>query len=221
MTSRKRTRKPKQARAIATVEAIVEAAAQILIADGYDALTTNRIAQVAGVSVGTIYQYFDDKEAVVERLVDQQVAQMQEAFSTSLQSVTEGALESDVEGTVGGVLDATLDALRVRPGLFRCLIREAPRDRRDAIDRHWRQRYTELLSAALGTLEIRTGDVSLMSHILVTGVYAILFDAVAYRPELLTTDRLRNELCHLVMTYLAPAEASTASRPLNPPLRPS
>ncbi len=205
MAQRKGTRKPRQRRAIATVEAIVEASARILIKDGYDALTTNRIAKVAGVSVGTLYQYFDDKEAVVQQLADQQVERMQVAFSESLQQLVVSGPPDGVEGAVRGVLDATLEAMRVRPALFTRLIREAPRDRREDIDRRWRQRYTELLSAALRArhLELRQGDVTLMSHILVTGVYAVILDAAAYRPELMGTDALRDELCHLVVAYLA------------------
>jgi AcrR family transcriptional regulator len=206
MTQRKRTRKPKQQRALATVEAIVEASARILVEDGYDALTTNRIAKVAGVSVGTLYQYFDDKEAVVHQLVDQQVERMQSAFSEALQKLIVRGPPDSVHDAVQGVLDATLEAMRVRPALFTRLIREAPRDRREDIDRRWRQRYTELLSTALRArhLELRRGDVSLMSHILVTGVYAVILDAAAYRPELMATDALRDELTHLVVAYLAP-----------------
>ncbi len=206
MATRKQPIKPKQARAMASVEAIVEAAARILVDEGYAALTTNQIAKVAGVSVGTLYQYFEDKEAVVHLLVDQQVERMQTAFSEALTRLVVGAPPDSLEEAVGGVLDATLEAMRVRPALFSRLIREAPRDRREDLDRRWRQRYTELLSAALRTRhgELRQGDVTLMAHVLVTGVYAVIVDAAAYRPELMATDALRQELVHLVIAYLRP-----------------
>lgn len=58
-------RSPKQARARATCEAIVEAAAQILERGGADALTTNAVAERAGVSIGTLYQHFPDKQAIL------------------------------------------------------------------------------------------------------------------------------------------------------------
>lgn len=58
-------RSPKQARSRATVEAIVEAAAQILERGGPAALNTNDVAERAGVSVGTLYQYFPDKQAIL------------------------------------------------------------------------------------------------------------------------------------------------------------
>lgn len=74
-------RKPTQARARATVDAILQGAAQVLVDRGFDGASTNRIAEVAGVSVGTLYQYFPNKEAVVvaliERHCDQQIALLQ------------------------------------------------------------------------------------------------------------------------------------------------
>lgn len=58
-------RRPRQTRARETCAAIFEAAAQILEREGERAFNTNRIAERAGVSVGTIYQYFPDKEAIL------------------------------------------------------------------------------------------------------------------------------------------------------------
>lgn len=60
---------PTQERSRNTVEVIVEAAARILSREGADALSTNRIAEVAGVSVGSLYQYFPNREAIVAELV--------------------------------------------------------------------------------------------------------------------------------------------------------
>jgi AcrR family transcriptional regulator len=58
-------RSPQQARAEQTVQVIFEAAAQVLREEGEAAFTTNRIAARAGVSIGTLYQYFDSKEAIL------------------------------------------------------------------------------------------------------------------------------------------------------------
>lgn len=66
-TPRKR---PNQARSQATVEAILESAAHILSSEGYEALTTNAIAARAGVSIGSLYQYFPTKEAIIAELVE-------------------------------------------------------------------------------------------------------------------------------------------------------
>ena len=59
---------PRQARARATAEALVEAAARIMETEGRAALTTNRIAERAGASVGSLYQYFPNREAIVAAL---------------------------------------------------------------------------------------------------------------------------------------------------------
>lgn len=57
-------RKPQQARAISTVEAIIDASFICLVQQGLEGTTTNRIAEIAGVGVGSVYEYFDDKEAI-------------------------------------------------------------------------------------------------------------------------------------------------------------
>lgn len=62
---------PRQARSRSTVDAILAAADRVLRSEGYAAASTNRVARVAGFSVGSLYQYFDDKQAVVGALVDQ------------------------------------------------------------------------------------------------------------------------------------------------------
>jgi AcrR family transcriptional regulator len=59
---------PRQARAQATVDSILFAAAHILATEGPERLTTNRIAEVAGVSIGSLYQYFPNKQVIVDAL---------------------------------------------------------------------------------------------------------------------------------------------------------
>ena len=66
-------RKAKQDRSRKTVEALLEAAARVLQQRGYASATTNRIAEAAGVSVGTLYEYFADKEALFDTLIERQI----------------------------------------------------------------------------------------------------------------------------------------------------
>ncbi len=61
---------PLQERSRATVDALVEATARILVREGFEKASTNRIAEVAGVSVGSLYQYFPSKEALVAAVID-------------------------------------------------------------------------------------------------------------------------------------------------------
>lgn len=76
----KARKKPSQARAQVTVAAILEATAHILSETGYDALSTNRVAARAGVSIGSLYQYFPSKEALVAELVDRQCDRLNALF---------------------------------------------------------------------------------------------------------------------------------------------
>jgi AcrR family transcriptional regulator len=66
-------RQAKQDRSRQTVDAVLEAAAQVLSSEGYARATTNRIAERAGVSVGPIYQYFRDKDAIFDALIRRQI----------------------------------------------------------------------------------------------------------------------------------------------------
>lgn len=74
-------RKANQERSRKTVEAILEGAAQVLLRDGYAHATTNRIAERAGVSVGSVYQYFDDKTHVFEALIRSQTSRLVDAIT--------------------------------------------------------------------------------------------------------------------------------------------
>ena len=61
-------KEPRQARSIATVEAIIEAGAHVLSELGWAGFTTNKVAEAAGVSIGSLYQYFPDKLALVDAI---------------------------------------------------------------------------------------------------------------------------------------------------------
>ncbi len=78
---------PKQARSKMSFDAMVDACARILRKEGYEGLTTNHIAKVAGVGIGTLYDFFPDKETIVavlaEQLMAESMAKMQAAFAES------------------------------------------------------------------------------------------------------------------------------------------
>jgi AcrR family transcriptional regulator len=83
MENRMRKR-PSQGRSRVTVTSILEAADRILRADGYEAASTNRVARVAGFSVGSLYQYFSDKQAIVGALIDRELRAEAEALAQLL-----------------------------------------------------------------------------------------------------------------------------------------
>ena len=68
-----------QERSRATVDALLEATARVLLKEGYDRASINRIAEVAGVSIGSLYQYFPSKEALVAAVIDRHTREISEA----------------------------------------------------------------------------------------------------------------------------------------------
>src|SRR5580698_2166450 len=86
----KQRRAPKQARSEATVEAIIEAAAQVFERHGYAAGTTNRIAERAGVSIGSLYQYFPNKDAILVALSRRHLQEGMAQLLPHLQRLNEG-----------------------------------------------------------------------------------------------------------------------------------
>src|ERR1700730_10096432 len=102
---------PRQARAGETVSLILEATAQILEAGGLPAFTTNAVADRAGVSIGTLYQYFADKNAILLALARQQMTIGLASIGRALQ----GGSDPSVEGRVGALVAATVNAFGRRP----------------------------------------------------------------------------------------------------------
>lgn len=105
------------------VDSILDAAARVLRKDGYDDATTNRIAEVAGVSVGSLYQYFPNKEALARALIERHDAAMWSVFTDHATL----ALGRPFADAIPAVIDAMFAAHLVDPELHRVLHRQIPR----------------------------------------------------------------------------------------------
>ena len=101
---------PRQARAEATVDAILEATIQVLLSEGAGRLTTTRVAARAGVSVGTMYQYFPHKAALLYAVLKQHLDTIAEAVEAACARLRGEAIATIGEGLVLAYLDAKTDA---------------------------------------------------------------------------------------------------------------
>src|SRR6202167_58219 len=99
-----RRRKPSQERARVTVDAMLDAAVKLLKRGGVSYITTNRIAETAGVSIGSVYQYFPNKRAIFialhERHINQVDFVMQRRIMESENATLEALITSLIEGVV-------------------------------------------------------------------------------------------------------------------------
>ncbi|MFB7862757.1 TetR/AcrR family transcriptional regulator [Streptomyces sp. NPDC056069] len=105
-------RRPQQARSRARVEAILGAADRILSDEGYEALTMRRIAEAAGVPVGSIYQFYPDKSAVVDALGQRYL----EAFEAAIDELVARALAGELTDLVGTMVDVYAELFRSQRG---------------------------------------------------------------------------------------------------------
>ena len=113
---------PKQARSKATVDAILIAAARVLVKEGFDHASTNRIAEVAGVSIGSLYQYFPSKDAIVAALMQKHVEDTIASVGQEFARVATLPLEPAARSMV----DLMLAAHAVDPDLHKALMEQVP-----------------------------------------------------------------------------------------------
>jgi len=192
-----------QQRSRATVDALVEATARILVTEGFDHASTNKIARLAGVGIGSLYQYFPNKEALVGAVVDRHKDETMQVVRAALTKV---ALRPVDEG-IAALVRVGIDAHRVNPRLHRVLSEQIPRvGRLENIQAVGRESYA-LLRAYLDAHrdELTVADTDLAAFICVTTVEALTHAAVIDRPDALSdveADRLVEEVTVLVLRYL-------------------
>ncbi len=201
---------PTQQRSRATVDAIVVATASVLVRDGYDALSTNRVAKEAGVSVGSLYQYFPGKEALVAAVMEQHASRMQENIAERMKNAPPAATAEDVATEM---IRAMLAAQQAEPRLHRVLVEQVPRI--GALRRlHELFGNYELLveSWLLENAErIEVQDARMAAFVLVAAVEGLVNRATLDRPDLVASGRLEEQILRLVLAYVVPSHVAQAS----------
>src|SRR6202790_4829457 len=104
---------PIQARSTVTVEAISEATIQVLLSHGVDRFTTTRVAERAGVSVGTLYQYYPNKQSLLFAVLEDHL----DKVSAAVEAACEGAHHKPLAEMVKEVVEAFVDAKMERPDI--------------------------------------------------------------------------------------------------------
>jgi AcrR family transcriptional regulator len=114
---------PRQSRSHATVEAILEATIRVLLSRGYQGTTTTAVAERAGVSVGSLYQYFPNKDSLIAALVQRHSSEA--IYCVDL--VLKTSRQDDVEESMRAIARAAIAAHRIHPALHKILVEQVPR----------------------------------------------------------------------------------------------
>ncbi|WP_175655299.1 TetR/AcrR family transcriptional regulator [Burkholderia ambifaria] len=196
---------PRQARSRATVDVIVTAGARVLDKHGWAGFTTNEVAQVAGVSIGSVYQYFPNKLALVDaircRHFDDVLAVLQRAHDRR------ASAGRRLEGLIGDLIAAHRDY----PALHRALL-DLPdpggaKEAYDAFQKEYLCRYALIVSACRGRAPVKAD--TLTAQVLSSALEGVVHNAA--RRGLLADPKLKRELVRLAGAYLEDHRAATAN----------
>jgi AcrR family transcriptional regulator len=192
-----------QKRSHLTVAALLEATARILVREGFGKASTNRIAEVAGVSVGSLYQYFPSKEALVAALIDRHNQKIRQAIQGELAE----AVNLPVQHAVQKLVAVAVKAHRIDPKLHRVLSEQIPLvGRLEKVDTFNRENYA-LFRTYLESRrdEIRAVDLGLAAFVCVTSIEALTHTAVLHQKLVSdeATEAFVDEATRLVVGYLS------------------
>ena len=195
---------PQQERSRALVAAVCEACLRILDEDGARALTTNRIARVAGVGIGSIYQYFPNKEAIVagvyEEVVQAELASMRE-WGEKLDQLS---LEDAVRLMIEKALERESRLMKLDREFYRRYHRNFDLTTRWGNEAH---DPAVAIDALVPLLErerhkLRIHDVRLAAFLIARGMRAVIWLALEERPESISDPAFADELVDLSLRYL-------------------
>lgn len=194
---------PTQARARVTVDAILRAAAHILRNQGWDACNTNAVARRAGVSIGSLYQYFPSKDALLAAIAEDHATRGLEILTRAV--LEAGQQPRSIGETVRHYIRAMIAMHAVDPKLHRVLAEQVPRLRGGAsVVRRSSQHAATLVRGWLETQkqQFRAVDLDVATWVLVTAVEALAHLEVLPKPQGFDDEARVEEVSQLVLGYL-------------------
>lgn len=195
-------KQPRQRRAVETRQRILDAAARIFADHGYSAGTTNRIADAADLSVGSLYQYYPNKDAILAELVRRHAAEGLAAFERLL--ATPGPDPSDLRAQLDRLVGALVDLHAHEPRLHQVLFEEAPRPPDVLAELHAaEERIVQAVALLLeGDPEVAHPDARVAARLTVAAAESLVHRLVARPDPAADLAVLRREIVHLLHAYL-------------------
>ncbi len=189
---------PQQSRSVATVEAIYDATVQVLLKDGPERLTTVHVARRAGVSVGTLYQYFPNKQVLLLAVLERHMARTAAAVEEACAANHLQPLETMMHALVSRFIDAKLMDRDTSVALYRIAAEAGG----DLIVKRTRKRFEGAITAMLQTAKLpASADVPFMVHMIYLIMAGTLRGHLESNAPPRTTQKLRDHLPKLLLAY--------------------
>jgi len=198
---------PVQERAAATVQAIFEATIQVLLSHGADRLTTTRVAERAGVSVGTLYQYYPNKQALLFAAFDKHM----EEVCARIEIVCDGACRKPLGEMIAQVVEAYVDAKVGRADISVALYHVAAEVGGPAVIKRTTQRLRKALEAMLETApNLKVPPDKFAVEVMLAAISGAMRSALEAGASPAMMRKLREHLVLLCQSYMAAVTAAQA-----------
>ncbi len=198
-TRKRLCRRPTQRRALETVEAVLDATVRLLKRRGSDGITTNRIAEVAGVSIGSLYQYFPNRGAIFNALHQRHIDQIDRMIQNT---VVEHAGAS-LKDLIRAIIEAMVKSHAGDPALPELLMREVPHRAGGTTDFAQRLHGVFLLAISSRVHELkRRRNLDAAVFVVAHMIDALSHGAALRRPPTLSLSDAQDEAVRAVLAYL-------------------
>lgn len=198
---------PVQARAAVTVEAISEATIQVLLSHGADRLTTTRVAERAGVSVGTLYQYYPNKQSLLAAVLEAHLNQVTSAVEAACELARHKPLREMVREVVESFVDAKLERTDISMALYKIAAEVGG----PALVKRAGQRQRKALEAMLGTApDARSPPDRFAIGLMCSAMGGAMKSALDTGASPATVRKLREHLVLLCQSYMVAVTARRA-----------
>lgn len=195
-------RTPRQARSAITVDAIFEATIQVLLAEGARRLTTTRVSERAGVSVGTMYQYFPHKQALLYAVLQQHLGTVASAVETACLQLQGQPVTAMIDGLVTTYIDAKTARADASRALYLVASELDTAELLGGLSRRLQSAMVTLLASTEGAKFKNLPDVAFILLAAMAGTTRIVFEHGA-TPSMLRV--LRTQLTTMCRGYLRAA----------------
>jgi AcrR family transcriptional regulator len=191
---------PQQERAQALVEAILDATTRVLVKHGYAGANTNRIAEVAGISVGSLYQYFPNKNSLISALHRRHAKEIRQTIETTVKNSRGQSLAKKIETLIG----ASLAAHMIAPELHRVLETQfASLDQYEGEAEDQKEIFENLrnmLEAHRSELKVK--NLELATHVVIRIVDTLIHAAVIDPQPMASVREMEREINRAALGYL-------------------